>query len=171
VNRTTLTFLTVLLSAPIALCQNTAQPVIAETLPLVMGAGCPVSLQIQRGHGAMIQTAEPQRKPGQHLQLHWGNLHEKGIAGITIEVRGYDASARVIPADRSNTAALKKVFNVAVKIDGHGKATTRFTAQSFGTISWIDLQAIEYVDGSRWSLSRGETCRVAPSPLMLVAER
>jgi hypothetical protein len=119
----------------------------------------------------MIQTAEPQRKPGQHLQLHWGNLHEKGIAGITIEVRGYDASARVIPADRSNTAALKKVFNVAVKIDGHGKATTRFTAQSFGTISWIDLQAIEYVDGSRWSLSRGETCRVAPSPLMLVAER
>lgn len=137
-----------------------------------MGVGCPVDLQAQRrGTGAMVQTMGQPGQAAQRLRLNWANRHGKAIVGATLVVRGFDASARVIPAGSAATPELKKTIDVKLNLSGEGKTTTDMTMRSFSTVSWIDLTSVEYADGTGWSLPTGESCTVAPDRLVLVATR
>jgi hypothetical protein len=118
----------------------------------------------------MVQIGGRPQEVASQLQLSWENRHAKDVVAATIVVGGYDASARVIPADHAVSPKLKKTYNLMVKLASEGKAITDLTARAFATVSWIDLETIEYADGTRWNASTGETCRVVPSRLVLVAD-
>ncbi|RZU39740.1 hypothetical protein [Edaphobacter modestus] len=146
-----------------------ARQVLAIDTVSVMGVNCPVSLLARpAGAGAMVETAGRTQDAAPQLQLNWENRHGKDIVAATIEVRGYDASPQIIPADLAVSPKLKKTFNLNVNLSGDGKTTTDLRVRPFASVSWIDLRSIEYADGTHWNAAAGETCRVVPSRLVLV---
>jgi hypothetical protein len=104
------------------------------------------------------------------LELHWNNHETKDIVGASLLVFGYDASARILPAE-TNAPQMRKVFNLKLDLSGNGNAITDFIAHSFAAVSSIELRSIEYADGTQWHLSSGEICRIAPDNFVLVGSR
>lgn len=169
--RTALVSLTLLLGSSFAFPQTLLQQTIVEKTPLTMGANCPVGLQAERrGIGTFVQIKGQPPEVSLRLALHWENLRAKDIVAATLLVRGHDGSPQVIPAKSSTSPELLKTFHLAMNVSGSGKATTALMARSFGTVSWIELHSIDYADGTHWNVSEGESCRIAPSGLLLVAE-
>jgi hypothetical protein len=155
-----------------SLAPAAAQQVLAIDTVSVMGANCPVGLLARpAGAGAMVETAGRTQDAAPQLQLHWENRHGRDIVAATIEVRGYDASPQIIPADVAVSPKLKKTFHVNVNLSGDGRTTTDLGIRPFASVSWIDLRSIEYADGTHWNAAAGETCRVVPSRLVLVGIR
>ncbi|QHS51299.1 hypothetical protein [Edaphobacter sp. 12200R-103] len=154
-----------------SLSQSMSQSVIAQTMVSGMGAGCPVSLQAQRsGIPTVIVTNGRVPIPAARLQLNWGNRQRKQIVAAAIFVHGFDATPRVIPAGSGTAASaeLQKGFAVKLNLSGDGQATTDLTLQRFATVSSIELKSIEYADGSRWNISAGQNCSIAPNPYLPV---
>lgn len=146
--------------------------VVASSVPQMMEASCPVGLVAQQqGTGSMIQIKDRSRTAGQPLELRWDNHRAKDIVRASLLIRGYDASLRLLPAGAPNIPQRKKVFDLKLQLSGNGKATTDFAARSFATVSSIELQSVEYADGSQWHLSPGERCSIAPNNLVLVGQR
>ena len=171
--RVSIVSLALLLGSYPALSQVAASPsVTALSVPQVMGASCPVGLSAQqRGTGSMVQIKDRSRTATLPLELRWDNHRAQDIVAASLLVRGYDASMRILPAGTPNTPPLKKIFDLKLNLLGNGKVTTNFAARSFATVSSIELQSVEYADGSQWHLSPGDRCSIAPDYLVLIGQR
>jgi hypothetical protein len=135
----------------------------------VMADICPVGLQAQRnGMPVIIATKGQPQEPAQQLRLSWLNRRQTEIVAAAIVVHGFDAAPHVIPADGGSPSELSKVYAIKVDISGGGNAMSELTLRHFAAISAIDLRSIEYANGSRWSAPAGTSCRIAPSPLLLI---
>lgn len=64
------------------------------------------------------------------------------------------------PAPQKN---LKLQFN-----SKDGSSVADMWLPGFGPVRWLDLDTITYTDGTTWKPTRGESCTVTPSLLMLV---
>ncbi|QNI38090.1 hypothetical protein [Edaphobacter albus] len=172
-NRVSTLSLAFLLSSYPAFPQVAAsQSVVAISVPQIMEASCPVGLFAQhRGAGSIVQIKDRPATATLPLELQWDNHRAKDIVGASLLVRGYDASTRILPAGSTNTPQMKKVFDLKLNLSGNGKTTIDFVARSFATVSSIELQSIEYADGSKWNISKGESCRIAPNNLVLIGQR
>ena len=93
------------------------------------------------------------------------------MVGATVRVRGYSARPQVFPVSGDNSAG-ELAKTVTFKLDvAQGKHShTDVTAEKFGGISRIDLELVEYADGSVWRANSERSCSVEPSLFMLVAE-
>jgi len=173
-NRTGVFSLALLIGAslafsPRALSQSMLQPVIANTRVSGMGEGCPVSLQVQRnGIPTVVVTDGHTPVPAAQMQLNWGNHQRRKIVAAAILVHGFDAAPRVIPAGRGDRVSteLKKIYAVKLNLSGGGQTTTDLTLRKFATVSSIELESIEYADGSRWTAPVGQSCSIAPNPYL-----
>ena len=138
----------------------------------LLGANCPVGLRAQRqGQNNMVVVDGTQRyvySPRVHLMFD--NWQSNAIVAMTVTVRGYDAKARISPVDRGSegSAELTKTVNLNLSLAGGQKANADVTLRPLASVSRVDLESVEYADGSRWSASAGKTCRVVPDLLMLV---
>ena len=74
-------------------------------------------------------------------------------------------------AGLSNTGAAEatKILTVSFSADD-GSASADVHVPGFTSVSSVELQQVTYADGSTWKMSSSSFCRVAPDPLMLVAE-
>ena len=141
-------------------------------LTYLYGLNCPVGLRAQRqGQSNMVVVDGSQRYVySPRVRLLFDNWLPNAIVAMTLTVRGYDAKARVSPVDRGaeRSSELTKTVNLNLSVAGRMKASADVTIRPLATVSRVDLESVEYADGTRWSASAGKTCRVVPDLLMLV---
>jgi len=142
-------------------------------LPYLNGA-CPVGLRAQRRGTVTMVTVDGklQHETVPTVRLAVNNLQAKDIVGATVRVRGFSARPQLLLVPGVSSA--REMTNmVTLKLDvAQGKnGEAEVPAEKFGSISRIDLEALDYADGSEWHASPGQPCSVEPDLLMLVADR
>jgi hypothetical protein len=152
---------------------NHLPPMMASQPSYLTGA-CPVGLRAQRRATVTMVTIDGklQRETVPSVRLAVNNLQGKDIVGATVRVRGYSARPQLfLVSGVSSAREMTKM--VALKLDvAQGKnGETEVTAEKFGSISRIDLEALDYADGSEWHASVAQPCSVEPDLLVLVADR
>jgi hypothetical protein len=159
--------------APPSATQVNPSLVMAVRLSYMTGS-CPVGLMAQRqGTGNVVQVGSSRPVPTQKLRLTVDNFQDKGIVAATVTVRGYDASPRFMPLHTNSRESHELTKTVDLKVDvASGKTTaTNLTVKSLASVSWVELESLEYGDGTQWNASAGKSCRVEPNKFLLVAER
>jgi hypothetical protein len=126
--------------------------------------------------------------PASGLDLHIAAAESRPIAAVDILVHGFSNRGQLMPASQIPNAVVDSPSHVSVgpsdldrnrsgsgptgieptqsfhlTRDGaggsiHTSITTRMTG-----ISWLEVTHVEFVDGSTWQPTSGETCRFAPS--------
>lgn len=174
VNRVSGAFLVILLGTVGGYGQNLK--LVGPSTPTVMtrlsGANCPVGLRAQRQGLGNVVIVDGANKYAASPQVHlmFDNWQANEIVAMTVTVHGYDAKARISPVGRAgeDSAELSKTVNLNLSVAGWKKASTDVTLRPLASVSRVDLETVEYSDGSRWSASEGKTCRVVPELFMLV---
>ena len=135
------------------------------------GANCPVGLRAQRqGAGNVVVVDGSNRfvsSPRVHLQFD--NWQPNTIVAVSVTVHGYDAKARITPVGSEDSSELRKTVELNLNVATGKTAGADLTLHPLATVSRVDLESVEYADGSRWSSSDGKTCHVVPDLFMLVA--
>jgi hypothetical protein len=136
--------------------------------------GCPVSLHA--GHladGSMVQTNGGHPKGiGQWLSLSLTS-NEKQVATATVTIRGMTPKPRMsqaVTADNGMSDAVR-TFHVEFEAGPQKSAVANLWVPGMSAVERIELQSMEYSDGSTWKLAEGASCHVAPDPFMLVTKR
>ena len=174
VNRVSGAFLVVLLGSVVGYGQS-FKPVGPSTQTVMTrfsGSDCPVGLRAQRqGEGNVVIVDGSQRYVASpRVHLIFDNWQPNEIVAMTLTVHGYDAMGRISPVGGSeDSAELTKTVNLNLSVASGKKAATDVTLKPLVNVSLVDLESVEYADGTRWSASAGKTCHVAPELFMLVA--
>jgi hypothetical protein len=113
------------------------------------------------------------REIARKLYLTFGNQEDKYIVGATITVYGYDTTPRVMPARPMaiNSAELSRTVSLKLDLASGKSEGSEVTMHSFATVSRIDLESLDYADGSSWKARSDTGCHVVPDGLILVGSR
>ena len=138
-------------------------------------ARCPVSMRAtQKSDGGLMNARSGDAGPlGQriHLDVDRG---PRAVTAIQITVRGTTARPRVYAAQSQpvRSDAVKSFTLTAEGASANGVAiSSDLLLRGFTSVQSINLDAVAYADGSRWTPAAGKACSVEPDPLMLVSSR
>jgi hypothetical protein len=172
--------------APFAFsAQTTLKDVAAPVTPWSNVSGCPVSLQATQISSAdmmQVRKGQPQNT-GQRLHLVLADRDSKQIVAATVAVQGFTFTPRMMNAGNTADLTARKVRpgEEAQKGSSQATRTIHMTFQAGTSVAadivvegvsatqTIDLIALSYADGTKWKLAEGQSCRIAPDPLMLIS--
>jgi hypothetical protein len=137
------------------------------------GMNCPISLRARPASGLNVVVVKHPQKiqvPFQQLHLTFGNWQSREIVSVSVTIRGFDATPRLIlGADRlQDPSALAKAIDLKLNVANGKKAERDVTLESFATISRVDLESVEYADGTSWKASPQQSCHIIPDRFLLV---
>ena len=138
--------------------------------------GCPVSLRARRQGSVMMHYAGEQqgdRTPAQRLEVTVHNAQARNVVSMELRVHGYDGSLQMMPAGtiRKNSHNLSRRVDLNISVLGRRYASTDLTMRQFGTVSRIDVESVEFADGTSWKSSEAGVCSFTPDLYMLVSSR
>jgi hypothetical protein len=96
------------------------------------------------------------------------------VVSATVTVHGTGTKARMQPLSGGsndwdvNSGSKARTLSVSMSNWSEPGVSGDFLLPGFTSASRVDLESITYDDGSTWKLSKNETCRVAPDPIMLI---
>lgn len=133
---------------------------------------CPVALQARHlADGNMVKTNGHPKGPGQRLHLTLTSPDARTLVSATFNVRGWTAEAHVVQAGAKQGPALAVRTLQAPLTAGTGRgASADLWAPGLTAVESVELVAAAYADGSTWTPAAGESCRITPDPLMLIAQ-
>jgi hypothetical protein len=137
------------------------------------GMNCPISLRARPASGVnVVVVKHPQKVPVPFQQLHliFGNWQSQEIVAASVIIRGFDSTPRLLlGADNfQGSSALAKAVDLKLNVAKGKKAERDVTLESFATISRVDLESVEYADGTSWKASPQQKCHIMPDRLLLV---
>lgn len=140
------------------------------------GDGCPVNLRARRQGSVVMHYAGEQqgdRTPAQRLEVTVHNSQARNIVSMGLRVHGYDGSLQMMPADtvRRDSHGLSRRIDLNISVLGRRYASTDLTMRQFGTVSRIDVESVEFADGTSWNSSEAGACSFTPDLYMLVNSR
>jgi hypothetical protein len=170
----------ILLLFPLALA---AQSLGANALQLpsqanaANGSDCPVSMNARQGVWDRAlrvdneKTEKQQDRVGQRLNLTLSDRRSLRIVDATVKVLGLSGKNRVLGTGLSSNgySDASRVVHLTSFSRGDQGATADLYAPGFTSVTSIQLLAISYADGSTWTASQPNGCRVSPDPMMLIA--
>jgi hypothetical protein len=146
-----------------------------------MQTGCPVGLRAQRGTGSGMLVARgsrdhaPTTGVAQQLHMTFTNRMPTNVVGVTLTAHGLTATSRLTPTVQSAAASpsgtITRTIHLDVTLDPRANVSADLTLEAFTSVSRIDVDAIDYADGSSWHASAQQRCHIAPDGLMLVSSR
>lgn len=157
-------------------------------------SGCPLSLHALQGSGrglvAVVRRAPGDHHekadgplgfvppvPAQHIHLVatvssfpggkpvWGHFKVYGRSGSKHAEQVRTGSA-MKPFDYEKTLTLDERFSP----EDNDEVAADLTLPGFTSVKSIQVESITYQDGSTWVVGAGQSCQIAPDPLMLVAD-
>jgi hypothetical protein len=138
-------------------------------------SSCPVSMRAQHlSDGNLVRTRDTHPSGvGQRLHLSLVSRDSKQIARATLRVRGYSARARVTQTGPGGDQAFDamRTLTVALTAAADRSASADFRVPGMTAVGRIDLESLEYSDGSTWKNGGASSCRIAPDPEMLIMSR
>jgi hypothetical protein len=142
--------------------------------PIVLGSNCPVELRARPGGGGAVAYASDARNgKSQRLHLTFANGKSKEIVAVSVTVRGLSPWARIVPADRGSqdSHTFAKTVDLKLNVATGKNAEEDVALQSFASITRVDLESVEYADGTSWKASAMQSCHIVPDLFVLVGAR
>jgi hypothetical protein len=138
---------------------------------------CPVSMDARQGiwdHTIRVENGQSERPSegfGQRITLTLVDIHSAKIVGATVKVLGLSGKNRMLSADLSSNASpdASRVIQLSSFSEVKNGVTTQLDAPGFTAVTSIQLLAVTYADGSKWTTPQSKACHVTPDLLMLVA--
>jgi hypothetical protein len=143
---------------------------------------CPVSMRAQqRASGDTLVASNPNkpkggrtRVPASHIHLTLGKAQgAPAVAAARVTVFGTGGKSRAVPliSSAKGSADTKKTLDLDLsEPDSEGVAAELFLA-GFTSVKSIRLDSLEFADGTVWTATGGQVCRVTPDLMMLVGGR
>jgi hypothetical protein len=154
------------------------EPLKGKTTTAVMagpGATCPVGLRALQGtgHGLVrVRGAQPDDVPGQRVHLIIANGAKRKVQSARVVVWGLSPKNRVRSVSRRDESPdASRALDATFQTEDATSSSADLVLPGFTAVNWVALRSITFDDGSTWSVAGGETCRVAPDPLMLIVEQ
>lgn len=146
-------------------------------LPTQTIPACPVDMQARQGlwdHTLRVREGEQEtiiHPFGQRFFLTLKDPHSARIVSATLRVHGTTGRSRMVQTAASNntSANAMKILTVPFTADD-GADRADVHVPGFTSVSSVELQEVTYANGSTWKMSSSSFCRVAPDPMMLIAE-
>jgi len=136
---------------------------------------CPVSMRAQHlSDGSLVKTRDGHPGGiGQWLHLSLASRDSRQVARATLRVRGFSPKARVTQTGPGGDQAFDamRTLTVAFAAGADRSATADFRVPGMTAVGRIDVESLEYSDGSTWKIGGASNCRVAPDPEMLITSR
>jgi hypothetical protein len=111
----------------------------------------------------------------QQLHMTFTNRMPTNVIGVTLTARGLTASSRLTPTVQSGAtsipATITRTVHLDLTLDARADVSADLTLAAFTSVSRIDVDAIDYADGSSWHASAQQRCHIAPDAFMLVSSR
>jgi hypothetical protein len=149
-----------------------------KAFPGQLVAGCPIDLQAQRRGNETLMFVNRSRYDvivSPRLHLIFANWQPREVVAVSVTVHGYNLAPRFLPTDYRSNDSLKLTLKVDLKFnDPYGMETeteTDITLRSFASISRIDLNSVDYLDGTSWNTSDRQSCHIVPDEFMLASSR
>jgi hypothetical protein len=113
------------------------------------------------------------RTPAQRLEVTVHNSQARNVVSMGLRVHGYDGSVQMMPADtvRRDSHSLSRRIDLNISVLGRRYASTDLTMRQFGTVSRIDVESVDFADGTNWKSSGAGACSFTPDLYMLVSSR
>lgn len=143
---------------------------------------CPVSMHALQGAGTgLVAVHGDQRMAGFSQRIHLILTKPKStkIAVAKVKVFGLSGKNRVERASANQLGLtnqqpafdLTRTLDVTFTPEGERDVATDLVLPGFTSVLSIQLESLTYKDGSTWTVAGRQACRVAPDPMMLVADR
>lgn len=171
-------FVVLLSSLPLA-AQNGAKPegqvFVLRTQPLA--SGCPIGMVANQGvwdHTIRVRQGQQEKviQPfGQRIFLTLNDSQPASIVAATVKVYGLTGKNRKLETagNSSANAEATKIMKIAFAARQKNGVSTDLYIPGFTAVSFIELLDVSYEDGRVWRIGGSSVCRVAPDPLMLIA--
>ena len=190
-----------LLGAACAAAQNTAQPAVSfgvagmgqlsadrqnyspsDASDFTEGM-CPVRMRALQGTGqGLLAVRDTPRVegPSQTIHLILVNPQSKKYAGAKVAIRGLAPKGKIVNAAPGSTgpssagpAEIIKTLDVTFSPEDDKSVVADLVLPGFSAVTFVQLKSVTYQDGSSWKLDEqvAGMCRVAPDPLMLIANQ
>ena len=155
--------------------QTTGAKTTSPAIPPPSLGVCPVAMRAQHlSDGILVKTRDSHPSGiGQWLHLSLASRDSKQIATATLRMRGFSPKARVTQTGLGGDQAFDamRTLTVAFVTAADRSASADFRVPGMTAVGRIDLESLEYSDGSTWKISGASSCRVAPDPEMLITSR
>jgi len=140
---------------------------------------CPIDMHASQGiwdrtirvhEGENERTLQPF---GQRISLNLKDSHPARIVAGTVRVRGLNGKSRALPtpADTAQRWNAVRILKVTFDEENDGTVMADLRIGGFTSVGYIQLIDVTYSDGSKWTISGSNACRVQPDPMMLITER
>jgi hypothetical protein len=138
-------------------------------------SSCPVSMRAQHlSDGSLVKTRDSHSSGiGQWLHLSLVSRDSRQIARATLRVRGFSPKARVTQTGPGGDQGFDAVrtLTVAFETAADRSASADFRVPGMTAVGRIDVESLEYSDGSTWKAGGASNCRVTPDTEMLITRR
>lgn len=140
------------------------------------GATCPVSMRALQGSGGglvAVRGAQPQEGPAQRIHLILDNPKAGKVVSARMMVRGLSPKSRAVETltNQGRRPDMTRGIEARFLPDGANSVATDLVLPGFTAVNSIELKSVTYADGSTWTVSATDACRVTPNPMMLVSGR
>ncbi|MCU1222043.1 MAG: hypothetical protein JWQ42_136 [Edaphobacter sp.] len=131
--------------------------------------GCPAGFSVERRSTLNVVETKgaAERRQRQGLEVKLGQKDAAGIVSADVTVHGYSAKRRVMPTVSGAEPDASESFRIA------GEAASLLIKEIWmhrvNTVSWVELNEVEYANGFVWHSSAKARCSAVPSKLLLVA--
>lgn len=139
---------------------------------------CPVNLEATRSSAnglLQVKPGEP-RRHGQELYLSLRPAKVNAIVQATVTVYGTSgphvsrAGNDARPVGSATSAEMSEDFTISPRVEEKTRFTSVVYPVKITNVTFVELKALTYADGTEWHRSASSTCRVAPNGFKLVAE-
>jgi hypothetical protein len=141
-----------------------------------IGNGCPIGMRASQGvwdHSIKVRQGEKESSVqpfGQRILLSLEDTHADPIIAATVRVRGLTGNNRILQTREANAGGdATKLMRITFGSNGTGGVSSDVYVSGFTSVSSIELLEISYADGKTWRMVGSSVCRVAPDPMMLIA--
>jgi hypothetical protein len=135
-----------------------------------VAGGCPVGFSVERRSAAeVVETKEAAEKHRGRsaLEVKLGGKGAAEIVSAEVTVYGHSAKLRVLPVGAAADASERFTISGAAA----ALLVREIRMHKVNTVSWVDLDKVEYADGSVWQASANARCKAVPSNFLLVGAR
>jgi hypothetical protein len=149
---------------------NTVNQPLVYALTTPANFGCPVNFSASRQASSQMMLAGDASNSGpiQGLHITLNRMNTPAIDSIEVTVYGLSANARVLPVETQPSDVVTKTFELNRTA---GTATLKDAdvwMHKVGALRWVDLDSINYADGTTWHATNNLKCRAVPSNFVLV---
>lgn len=167
---------------------SSPQGQIVIVLPPPVIETCPLGMHVRQGMGGqMMQVKDGQRKSvfGARLVLTLtgpasGRIESRQklparanslqIKEATVTVHGLNGKNRFVPA-RSGPAESTRTLTIRFTTPDMSEVSGELLVPGFTATTLVELNSVTYANGETWKFTGSASCKMAPDPLMLVADR